>query len=284
MLETVGQYRILEWLRAAELGELCRARDMRLGRTVALTLLAPDLSADPARLAAFTAAAQAAAAVSHPHIAALYEVGAEHDPAFLAHEFVSGDPLPRLIAGHPLNIRRAVGFAVQIADALAEAHARGVEHGDLSAAHVVVTPKGSAKLVNVGLAAWHKDGRVADRPGDLVALGGLLFEMTTGKPVGVGTAGAWAPSTFNRLVPPALDRVVATLLGRDPGSAYTSAALVAADLRAVAEELEAASTTPARSASSSPPAKASASTRWIWIVAALVLVATAIWVVAVRVF
>src|SRR5262245_21747956 len=123
MSGTVGHYRIVEWMRVGELGEICPTQDTRLGRTVTLTLVAPELTADAARLAAFTADAVAAATVSHPHAAALYEVGADHDPFFLAHEFVPGDPLARVAGGSPLNLRRAVGFAVQIADALADTHA-----------------------------------------------------------------------------------------------------------------------------------------------------------------
>src|SRR5262245_46116488 len=136
MSDTVGHYRIVEWMRVGELGEICRARDTRLGRTVALTLVASELTTDAATLAAFTADAVTASTVSHPNIAALYEVGADHDPFFLAHEFVPGDPLARVVGGSPLNLRRAVGFAVQIADALADAHAAGVAHGDLTSSRV----------------------------------------------------------------------------------------------------------------------------------------------------
>src|ERR671931_649348 len=126
MLEQLGQYKILDRLGEGGMGEVYRARDTRLGRTVAIKVL-PDAVADDAdRRARFVREAQAAAALSHPNIAALYEIGEDRGRLFLVFEFVPGATLTTVIGGRPLNPRRAVDFAVQIADALADAHAAGI--------------------------------------------------------------------------------------------------------------------------------------------------------------
>src|SRR5436189_5987337 len=140
MFETLGQYKILDRIGAGGMGEVYRARDTRLGRTVALKVLAPDVKDDPERRERFLREARAAAALSHPNIATLYEVGEDQGELFLAFEFVPGTPLAGVIGGRPLNVRRAVDFAMQIGDALAEAHAAGIIHRDIKPANVIITP------------------------------------------------------------------------------------------------------------------------------------------------
>src|SRR5215831_7567768 len=131
MLEQLGHYRILDRIGSGGMGEVYRARDTRLGRTVAIKVLPPDLADDPDRRERFLRDARAAAALSHPNIAALYEIGEENGQLYLVFEFVPGEPLSKIIAGRPLNPRRAVQFAAQIADALADAHAAGIVHRDI---------------------------------------------------------------------------------------------------------------------------------------------------------
>lgn len=281
MLETVGAYRVLEWIGAGEIGEVCRARDTRVGRTVALTILASEIAADPDRRAAFLADAKAAASLSHPNIAALYDIGEEHDRVFLAQEFVPGDRLARLIAGHPLNARRAVEYAAQIADALADAHSAGIQHGHLSTRSVIITPKGNAKLVEFGLGAWTRDGR-SHWSGDLASLGAVLFEMTTGRPVEAEGRPVVAPSSLNRQLPGEIDAIVRRLLGGDIRASYESAAVVAAELRAVAALLDGRQT--ARGpASVTAIGREAGSRRWLWVASlVLLLAAVAIWLAASR--
>src|SRR5438128_9226789 len=125
MLENLAQYKILDRIGAGGIGEVYRARDTRLGRTVAVKVLASDVVGDPERRDRFLREARASASLSHPNIAALYEIGADQGQLFLAFEFVPGETLKKMIGGQPLNPRRAIDVAVQLADALAEAHDAG---------------------------------------------------------------------------------------------------------------------------------------------------------------
>jgi serine/threonine protein kinase len=212
MPESLGQYKILDRLGAGGIGEVFRARDTRLGRTVAIKILAADIAKDPVRRAQFLADARASAAVSHPNIATLYEVVEESDgTVYLALEYVPGDSLKTIIGGRPLNPRRALDCAIQIADALADAHAEGIIHRDLKPDNIIVTPKGNVKILDFGLAEWTKGGAARDRAGraagkpttglttmpymspeqalggsvgettDVFSLGVILFEMLTGR-------------------------------------------------------------------------------------------------------
>ena len=215
MVETLGHYKILDRIGAGGMGEVYRARDMRHGRTVAIKVLTADIADDPDRRERFLREAREAAALSHPNIATLYEVGDDQGVLFLVFEFVPGEPLGTVIAGRPLNTRRAIDFAVQIADALADVHAEGIVHGDIKPANIVITPKDKAKLLDVGLAAWtaggaereraaHGDtapaaaagttlgtiaylspeqalGEKVDHHTDIFSLGIVLFEMLTGR-------------------------------------------------------------------------------------------------------
>jgi serine/threonine protein kinase len=270
MLETLGQYKILDWLGEGRLGEVCRARDTRLGRTVAIKVLPAELAADPERREAFLRDARAASRLSHPNIAALYEIGEEAGHDFLVFEFVSGETLKTVIAGRPLNPRRAVDLAVQLADALAEAHAQGIVQRDIGTDNVIVTPRGSAKILDVGLAAWAPgatpymspeqlgggDHNEIDERTDVFSLGVMLFEMLTGRlpwagatPAAVAQqvveAPAAAPSSVNRSLPRELDAVVAKALAKDADKRYQAATL-AADLRSIGAMLD------ARSAAAEP--------------------------------
>jgi serine/threonine protein kinase len=158
MFETLGHYKILDRIGAGGMGEVYRARDTRLGRTVAIKVVVAEVAADPDRRARFVDDARAAAALSHPNIAALYEIGEDQDRLFLVFEYVPGETLTKTIAGRPLNPRRAIDLAVQIADALADAHAGGIVHRDIKSDNIIVTPKGNAKVLDFGLALWTAGG------------------------------------------------------------------------------------------------------------------------------
>src|SRR2546428_11334999 len=154
MLEALGHYKILGRIGNGRMGELLRARDTRAGRTVAIRIVTPEIAGDPLRRARFIEAARATAKLSHPNIAALYEVGEDQGHLFLVFEFVPGDTLKTAIAGRALNPRHALDHGIQLADALAEAHALGVLHGAIRPSSIIITPKGIAKFVDVGLGAW----------------------------------------------------------------------------------------------------------------------------------
>jgi serine/threonine-protein kinase len=158
MFESLGHYKILDRIGAGLMGEVFRARDTRLGRTVALKVIAADIAGDPGRRERFLEDARAAATLSHPNIAALYEIGEDQNRLFLVFEFAPGETLTNVIGGRPLNPRRAVDLAVQIADALADAHAAGIVHRDIKPSNIIVTPKGNAKILEFGLVTWTSGG------------------------------------------------------------------------------------------------------------------------------
>jgi TolB-like protein/predicted Ser/Thr protein kinase len=184
MFETLGHYNILDRIGAGGMGEVYRARDTKLGRTVAIKVLAPAVANDPDRRDRFLREARATAALSHPNIAALYEIGEDQGQLFLVFEFVPGETLKNVIAGRPLNPRRAIDLAVQIADALAEAHAEGIVHRDIKPDNIIVTPKGNAKILDFGLATWTTGG--ADREH-------AATEMATGAGTTLGTVAYMSP-------------------------------------------------------------------------------------------
>ena len=180
MFETLGHYKILDRIGAGGMGEVYRARDTRLGRTVAIKVLIAEVAGDPDRRARFLQEARAAAALSHPNIATLYEIGEDQDQLFLVFEYAPGETLKRTIAGRPMNPRRAIDLAVQIADALADAHAEGIVHRDIKPDNVIVTPKGNAKILEFGLATWTASGAERDHAGQAATLMNTASGTTPG--------------------------------------------------------------------------------------------------------
>jgi serine/threonine-protein kinase len=242
MLERLGHYKILDWLGAGGIGDVYRARDTRHGRTVALKVVRDDIVRTPELYRCLVDRARAAAACSHPNIAALYEVGEDNDRLFLAYEFVPGDSLQKVIAGRPLNPRRAIDLAASLADAVAEAHAMAIEVGALTAAAIVVTPKGSPKILDIGLACvagstvpggpTASEARQRTASNDTRALGVLLYQMLSGQISGL------EPPAMDKAWPAELQAVVGKALSTVEGDAYESPATLAAELRAVAAILD----------------------------------------------
>jgi eukaryotic-like serine/threonine-protein kinase len=208
----LGSYEIVSIIGAGGMGEVYRARDTRLERTVALKALPADKLGDEERKRRFLAEARAASALNHPNIVSIHDLAAAHGADFLVMEYVSGRTLEDAIPKKGLRLNEALRYATQIADALAAAHEAGIVHRDLKPGNIMVTPNGTIKLLDFGLAklverdAWRSgdatrtvatvDGTIAgtvsymspeqaeakplDGRSDIFSFGCVLYEMLTG--------------------------------------------------------------------------------------------------------
>jgi TolB-like protein len=252
------------------MGEVWKARDMRLDRIVALKLL-PALAGNTDRV---LREARAASAINHPHICTIYETGEHEGAPFIAMEYLDGETLTDRIANGPLDAVTFIDLAMQIADALDAAHGCGVVHRDLKPANLFLTTRGSAKVLDFGIArmATRDDartmaadpqptagsgtegtvaymapeqarGEAVDARSDLFALGAVLYELATGHPAFAAATTALTydailnrqpvPMSTHRQVPDGVAPVVSRLLAKDPTARYQSARELLADLRAL---------------------------------------------------
>src|SRR5215203_3341835 len=136
-MERLGHYDILDRLGAGGMGEVYRALDTKLGRTVAIKVLPEGLVDDPERRERLLREARASAALSHPNICALFEVGGDDTRRYLVFEYVAGETLRQTIAGRPLNVRTALEIGAQLADGLADAHDAGIVHRDIKPENII---------------------------------------------------------------------------------------------------------------------------------------------------
>jgi eukaryotic-like serine/threonine-protein kinase len=276
MPETIAHYKLLERIGSGGIGDLFRARDTKVGRTVALKMVSPDIAGDYGRRAKFLNDAAPLTSLNHPNIASVYEVGEDQGVLFLAMEFVPGETLARVLAGRGMNARRAMDYAIQMADALAEAHAVGIVHGHLTTANVIVTPKGTVKILEFGLAPWTRSGRSSEKRDDIFALGTVLFEIVAGRPFGDEFTPA-EQRAISKEVPPELDEIIGRLLTNDADRAYSSPATAAAELRAAAEAVD--QRTEVRPPAPMPVKKTGGSLWWVLLLTAVALVAAIVWFV-----
>jgi serine/threonine protein kinase len=238
----LGNFEIVELLGRGGMGEVYRARDLRLKREVAIKTLPPVLAAGRDRRERFEREARAAAAINHPNICTLYEVGEHGSHPFLVMEFLEGATLRKRIGHKPVPLELLLNWAIQMAEGLEAAHARGIIHRDIKPANLFITASGHAKILDFGLAklaglkadadgAEHTTvsggglttvGTVAGTPGymspeqvrgedldvrtDLFSLGVVLYEMATGRmPFRGKTSGALMAAILHDTPEPAWD-------------------------------------------------------------------------------
>jgi Protein kinase domain len=307
----LGPYEITGALGAGGMGEVYRATDTRLGRTVAVKVLWPRLASDPDQRARFEREARAVSSLNHPHICTLYDVGETGETQYLVLEHLEGETLAARVARGPLPLDQALRFGIEICDALDRAHRQGLTHRDLKPANVMLTPSGT-KLLDFGLAKPRPvvaapppdaatqvapvtsqgmilgtieymapeqvEGREADARSDIWAFGCLLYEMVTGV------------RPFQGATPAS---VVAAILEREPSSPPRGTASLPPRLwdaiatclqknpddrwqsaRDLARELSRCAAAPAERAAAAAPA---ANSRRVWLAAiAAALVAAAV--------
>ena len=300
MPDSIGQYQILEDRTAS--GGPIRARDLHAGRTVLIRRIDRARASDAA-----LAAARTATTISHPNVASVYELAEDASGLYIVTEFVAGDSLDKVLGGRPMNPRRALEVAAQLADGLAEVHSLGLVHGDISLSTVAITPKDQVKLFDVGvpvaaigqpapsgssfarsLAPEQALGLPTDARTDLFSLGAVLYTMFVGEPPfgpatttdasGAVLQGTFVPPTKkNPSLPPALDRILERALSRSVATRYQSAAELAADLRQVSEAAEARAAAAPPRAVRSRPARSRGAVLTVLLAVAVVLAAAAWW-------
>jgi len=191
----LGPYEVLAPLGAGGMGEVYRARDIRLGREVALKVLPAEVSSDPERLRRFEREARSASALNHPSIVTVYEFGRADSLSYISMELVEGQTLRELLSSGPSPVKKALSMACQVADGLARAHAAGIVHRDLKPENVMVSRDGLIKILDFGLAKLTEpeggpggESRTASLVGTeagvvLGTVGYMSPEQAAGKPV-----------------------------------------------------------------------------------------------------
>jgi serine/threonine protein kinase/tetratricopeptide (TPR) repeat protein len=210
--KTLRNYRIGDKIGVGGQGAVYKATDAKLGRTVVIKVLPPELTAKEANLKRFEREARLASSLDHPNICTIFDLDEDNGTHFIAMQYVEGKNVRQLVAGRPLELKTALLIGLQVADALAAAHSRGIIHRDIKSGNVMVTPSGQVKVLDFGLAKLLDDeeaqssglhrtelteigvpygtatyaapeqarGDRVDKRADIFSLGVLLYEMLTG--------------------------------------------------------------------------------------------------------
>ncbi len=184
----IGPYEILSALGAGGMGEVYRARDPRLGRDVAIKVLPSGAAPDSERLRRFEQEARATAALNHPNILAVFDIGSQHNSPYIVSELLEGGTVRSILISGPLPVRKAVDYALQIVRGLAAAHDRGIFHRDLKPENIFITREGHVKILDFGVAKLTKPDNAA--PGTSAE---ATIDSVTGRGVILGTLAYMSP-------------------------------------------------------------------------------------------
>ena len=261
-----GHYEIIRQLGAGGMGEVYLARDVKLNRRVALKVLPENLSAQTEANQRLLREAQAAATLDHPHICQIYEIAEAEDCSFIVMQYIEGETLAKKLGKEKLSVQTSLDLAIQIADALAEAHAHHVIHRDIKPANVIVNEKGQAKVLDFGLAKFVKTeneedtakmlsksgaimgtvpymspeqvrGNKLDTRTDIFSFGAIFYEMLRGRqPFARESNAETIAAILNdeprwTEIPPKLQTVVKKSLAKNRDERYQTARDLARDLR-----------------------------------------------------
>jgi serine/threonine protein kinase len=266
----IGRYEILEIIGTGAHGRVARAHDPMIGRLVAIKLFPKELASGEARQR-FIQEARVVGQLSHPSIITLHDMGIDEatQTPFLVMEYLEGQPLDRLLDKGSVPFPRACAWAAEVACALGVAHRKGIIHGDVKPANMLITDDGRLKLMDFGMARlasrdskatplvgtpayWCPEqilGKPQDARSDLFSLGVVLYEMVTGKrPFDADSLQAICsrvlsstplpPSHANPSVPSNFDGIVARCLAKDPAARYAPAEALAEELYPLARRKE----------------------------------------------
>ncbi len=153
----INQYKIIEKIGAGGQGTVYKAKDTKLDRTVVIKVLPPELTAKTANFRRFEREAQLCSQLDHPNICTIFDFHEDNGVFYIAMQYVTGKNVRQLVSGRPLDLKSALSIAIQVCDALAYTHSRGIIHRDIKAGNIMVSDNGQAKILDFGLAKLLQD-------------------------------------------------------------------------------------------------------------------------------